>query len=67
MEVSGSSGLAISNVILTLQNCPDCSKNQFGYEVEYIPKYTLDNNAYGMNTWLKFNQDVQNVNISQLA
>lgn len=33
MEISGRGGLAIGNVILSLQNCPDCASGQFGYEV----------------------------------
>ena len=33
MEASGTGGLAVGNVILSLQNCPDCSSSQFGYDV----------------------------------
>ena len=65
LSVQGQAGVAIGNVILSLQNCPGCVNSQFGYQVEYIPVYTRDNSVIGLNTWLKFNRPISNV--SQLA
>lgn len=33
MNIQGNGGIAIGNVILSLQNCPDCANTQFGYNI----------------------------------